>query len=269
MKRPFSRLWSLAAVLAVGYSAVLLLPETPPIQASRLGTVLPTRIGDWEGVKVPVSEEVLRVLAKDTRFERRIYEKPFDVSRPPIDASFVYSGKDMNNSIHRPETCLRTQGWNFVRERYVGIPGILPDGADFPVREIICNKISRDPTTGVPRTRPDGQVLHEWQLIYYTFIGASEITPSHYGRTLRDIRDRITGGYDQQWAYTTFATQIPGRLREAGFDIQAWDPLDEAATGEYLADFMRDLLPTLIAPPSQPGTKPAPATPIASAHAGQ
>lgn len=267
MSQPFSRLWPLAAVLAVGFSTALLLPEAPEIKSSRLGTVLPARLGPWEGTRVEVSLEESRVLAKDTKFERRIYEQPFDVARPPVEASFVYSGKDMNNSIHRPETCLRTQGWNFVSERYVSIPGILPDGSGFPVREIICSKIAKDPATGTPIIRADGSMMHHWQLIYYTFIGADEITPSHYGRALRDVRDRIVGGYDQQWAYATFATQIPGKLRDEGFDILAWDPLDEHATGEYLADFMRELLPTLLAPPSLAGSPSPP--PLLISNAGQ
>lgn len=258
MNLPVSRLWPLAALLLVGLSSIALLPDAPPIQPSRLGTDLPAKFGSWEGTKVLVSDRELSVLAEDTRFERRIYQKPFDVTRPPIEASFVYSGKDMNNSIHRPEVCLRTQGWNFVRERYVDIPGILPDGKPFPVREIICSKTAVDPETGKPIILPGGEIMNHWQIIYYTFIGATQITPSHYGRTLRDVRDRITEGYDQQWAYATFATQIPGNYLAQGNDIGAWDPLDNDQTGEYLADFMRELVPSLL---SAPGSA-TPAAPI-------
>jgi hypothetical protein len=250
MIRLAPRLWVLAGVLALGYSVTFALPETPPMRASRLSTELPELVsgGEWKGAKLPVSERERAVLADDTRFERRYYEPTYPMGRPGVEASFVYSGQDMNNSIHRPEVCLRTQGWNFVRERYVVVPGVMPDGGDLPVREIICSKTSRHPETGKTIQLPNGKLREDWQILYYTFIGAEEVTPSHYGRVFRDIRDRVVGGFDQQWAYATFSSLIPGKYQEQGMNIGTLDPLDIDQTGEHLASFMRALLPSLLIP---------------------
>ncbi len=240
-----TRLWSLAAVLGLGFGGSFLLPEVPPMRSSRLGTELPAKLGGWEGMKIPVSDRERQVLAEDTTFERRLYHRPYDSTRPPVEASFVFSGKDMNNSIHRPEVCLRAQGWNFVRERYVSVPGVMPDGGAMPVREIVCKRTSSD-KEGNRIELPNGKMMEDWQILYYTFIGCEEVTPSHYGRVFRDMRDRVVGGYDQQWAYATFSSRIPGKYLEQGVPIGSLEPLGIDEAGEHLGAFMRELLPGML-----------------------
>lgn len=248
------RIWTLAAFVAVGFSLVFLLPEAPPIRPSRLSMDLPPRVGPggiWEGRVVQVSDRERAVLANDTTFERSLYQRPFLPTGPPVEASFVFSGEDMNNSIHRPEVCMRAQGWNFMSERTVVLPDILPDGEEFRVREIISSKTRRHPETNEPVQLADGTLMMDWQILYYTFIGAKTITPSHYGRTFADSRDRVIGGYDQRWAYATFSTLITGKYHEQGVDLGTFDNLDVEQSGEYLADFMRLLLPRMISPAEQ------------------
>lgn len=240
------------------------------MKSSRLATELPAKFGAWEGTRVMVSERELSVLATDTRFERRVYERPFNGTLPGVEASFVFSGKDINNSIHRPEVCLVTQGWNFVRQRTLMISGILPDGEDLPVRELVCRKTRRNQDGELVRL-PDGSFLEDWQILYYTFIGAESITASHYGRIFHDIRDRVIGGYDQQWAYATFSSLVPGKYAEQGIDIGILEPLDLDGAGGHLADFMRELLPDLLGNGSDESSTPsAPALPpLSIRHADQ
>ena len=254
MKSLTLRLWSLAAVVGIGFTSVFLLPKTGAMHLSKMKSEMPAELDDWEGQSVPVSERELSVLAADTIFERRIYTKPYDRTRPHVEASLVFSGKDMNSSIHRPEVCLRTQGWNFVHERYVDLPNILPGGNHLTVREIVCKKTRRDPETGDPVTLPSGEILEDWQMLYYTFVGSTSTTASHYGRVLIDIKDRVVGGFDQQWAYATFSTVIPGKYAEQKVDIGGMDPLDVEDTGKYIADFMRELMPFIIRNQSEAGT---------------
>ena len=242
------RWWWVVGMLALGLGCAMLIPNAGPIRPSRLAQRLPEECGSWFGRPVPVSDRELSVLAEDTVFVRSQYEKLGGDLLFPVEASLVFSGKDMNNSIHRPENCLRAQGWTFVSERYVNIGDVLPGEAGFPVREIVCKKARRNPETQEFVRLPNGNVFEDWQLIFYTFIGANDITPSHYGRTFRDIRDRLTGGYDQQWAYATFATMIPSQYAGQGLSLGATQPLDENQTRELLAGFMRELLPPLVAP---------------------
>ena len=81
------------------------------MRKSRLARHLPVEAGDWRGEEIEVTGRELEVLARDTEFERFRYVNAGDSSLPPLQASVVFSGKDMNTSIHRPEVCLRTQGW--------------------------------------------------------------------------------------------------------------------------------------------------------------
>jgi hypothetical protein len=243
------RLLALCAILAAGFGTTFLLPEVSPMRPSRLKSQMPETLGDWDSRKIPITGRELDVLADDTSFERRIYSSFSDLSVPQIEASIVFSGKDMSTSIHRPEVCLRTQGWNFVRERFVTLPQMTADGQPMTVREIICSKNRRDPEAGTPVVLPNGKFLVDWQILYYTFIGATDATASHYGRTFIDIRDRVLGGFDQQWAYATFSSVIPGRYADQGVDIGTFDPLDENQTGKHLETFMRQLMPTVLQPP--------------------
>lgn len=242
------RILVLAGFLAVTFATVFLIPSAPELRASRLMMELPAQIGPWESREIQVSENELRILAEDTHFERRVYQRAFDSSHPSVEASIVFSGEDMNNSIHRPEVCMRTQGWNFVSESYVTWPKFLADGSDLNLREVLSSKTRRNPETGEPVRLPNGELMQDWQLLYYTFIGARTITPDHYERTFADTRDRVLGGYDQRWAYATFSTMVPAKYAEQGIDLGVLEPLDRKQTTEYLAEFMGTLLNRCLLP---------------------
>jgi hypothetical protein len=243
----------LAAVAATAFSSVFLLPKVPPMRESRLARHLPETLGEWKGKHVIVGEKELEVLANDTGFERKSYAQPENPRAIPVEVSIVFSGKDLNNSIHRPETCLRTQGWEFVRLRYLNLPGVGSEHG-MPVKEMLCRRVRLDPE-GKPMMNPAGKPWEDWQLLYYTFIGHTDITPGHYARTFADIRDRVVGGYDQTWAYATFSTLVTGKYAEQGFDLGGTPARDIDQTGQYLADFMGTLMPQVLAPvPGKNGT---------------
>lgn len=239
----------LLVTVLLGFGSVFLLPEAPPIRESRLARHLPEQVGDWTGTPVVVSGRELDVLAKDTEFERKSYRDTWREDVPGVEVSVVFSGKDMSNSIHRPEVCLRTQGWNFVRERTVMLKDVLAEGGDLPVREIVCSRLRRDPESGQHVVLPNGKMLEDRQLFYYTFIGSRSITSGHYSRTFADIRDRLVGGYDQRWAYVTFATVVTGSYADQGLNLGGTRAMNVDESGQFLADFMAELLPRVVAAP--------------------
>ncbi|MEY4244243.1 MAG: hypothetical protein RLZZ245_1828 [Verrucomicrobiota bacterium] len=251
------RLLILGGSLMAGFSLAFLMPDVNPMRSSRLEAKLPAQLGDWEGMKIPITERELAVLADDTIFERRTYQQTINVSLPPIQASVVFSGKDMNNSIHRPEVCLRTQGWNFVHERYVTVHEVIFGGKPLVVREIICNKSRRNPETGKPIVLPNGKIFIDWQILHYTFIGSESVTPSHYGRVFIDIKDRALWGFDQQWAYATFSSLIPGKYEDQGVDLGSLTPLSIEQTSAHLTKFMQELFPLVFKKTTAPDPLPA------------
>ncbi|WP_193210566.1 exosortase-associated EpsI family protein [Luteolibacter marinus] len=243
------RILVLAGLVTAGFSAVFLLPETPPMHDTRLARHLPEAFGEWRGTPVEVSQQELKVLAKDTTFERYSFEQRYDSTALPVEVSIVFSGKDLNNSIHRPETCLKTQGWDFARMRFLTLPQAAA-GGPLPVKEILYKRTRLD-ANGKPAIAPNGSQLEDWQLIYYTFIGHTTITPGHYGRTFADIRDRVVGGFDQTWAYVTFSARVIGKYEDQGFDLKGANAMNVEETGRYLEDFIGKLTPLILAPPPE------------------
>lgn len=236
----------LGGVTLVGFCSTFLIPESPSMKPSRLATNLPDMVGDWSGKQLMIGEREMQILANDTSFERKYYTNDFDVTVPGVTVSIVFSGADLNNSIHRPEVCLRTQGWEFMEERYCAVPKVFGD-VDLPVREIICRRIRLNPE-GEPERSAAGELLYDWQLLQYTFIGHTAITPGHYSRTFHDIRDRLFRGYDQVWAYVTFSTIITAPYEELGVRIGLLDKMDAEQTRDFMADFIREVLPDTVSP---------------------
>ncbi len=171
-----------------------LLPNNPELQESAVSPELPLHdeLPNWHGIKTQESREERASLAADTRFSKAIYHHINPVSYwqegTPINVSIVYSGNDMNSSIHRPERCLPAQG-------HLNLVGSdttveLADGRIMPFRRLI----SHTPST----TRP-GQKLHH--IHYYVFVGHDSVHTSHIRRTLQDMYDRFVKGRTQRWAY--------------------------------------------------------------------
>ncbi|MGJ8672995.1 exosortase-associated EpsI family protein [Rubritalea sp.] len=242
------RLWILLGVLSLGFSAIWILPKQKEMVSSRLSKDLPASVGSWTSEKREVSAAELKILAADTEFARRYYTDTYDKGFSGVEVSLVFSGKDINNSLHRPEICLRAQGWNFERERSIVIPNVFADGSGLQVREIVCVR-PRVKHNGVePPKNKFGEPVYDKRIQYYTFFGAEKIVSGHYDRTFADIEARLFKGYDQQWAYATFSVPVTSVYRDQGFRIPDEQVFDEKQSAEIMEGFMRELLPQVVTP---------------------
>ena len=231
------RLYILAAFLLVGFSMIWLLPKSEEMKLSRLERNLPMEFGSMRGKSTAVTGVELDILAKDTEFERVQYVNMDYPSRPAVEVSVVFSGKDLNNSIHRPERCLRSQGWNFVKEQKVLVKGAMPDGSDMPFREIVCVK---------PVKLEDGREITVKRVQYYTFFGHTVVVEGHYGRTIQDMKDRLFKGYDQQWAYATFSLPVTQVYADQGLMRPGQKAYTLKESEAILADFIQKLAPLVV-----------------------
>ena len=236
------KLWILLALLTTGFSSIWLLPEQGAIVTSCLNHELPGSLEGWSSEKRRVSEIELKVLADDTEFARRVYYKPEMPNSSQVEVSVVFSGKDINNSLHRPEVCLRAQGWNFVRERSIDIRGVLPNGGDLPVREIVCI-YPRKTKEGAPVLNSKGEPTYWKRIQYYTFFGAYRIVSGHYDRTFEDIKGRLFGGYDQQWAYATFSVGVDNTIENQTAEEAVYEEEQRTA---LLKEFITGFLPEVL-----------------------
>lgn len=195
MIKQLTRAWLPPALLALLLSSVFILPREEQLLESSISPDLPVGfdLTGWQGTKIQESEVERTSLAADTRFSKAQYTQPrrvfWEKEKPPVEVSIVYSGSDMNSSIHRPERCLPSQG--HVNLQTSSSELSLADGRTLTLTRL---------TSRVPLpNRDDGLVLNF--VSYYVFIGHGTLHHTHIGRTLQDMYDRVTRGYVQRWAY--------------------------------------------------------------------
>lgn len=238
MLKRFSLLY---VFLAGGLSLIFLLPKSPPLQGSAVSLEMPgvLVLSGWTaGPKLEPSEKELKALAQDTNFARRNYYRAAGLeaprgSREMLQASIVLSGKDINNSVHRPERCLPAQGLNLVSSR--DFPVKLRGGQQITLKRLVCT--GTDAATKASYTH----------LNYYWFVGHDSVQHSHYGRTFKDMRDRLVEGYDQRWAYITVSSNLVRALAkdESGQEFLT-SKLSEEETDRNVAEFVAELAPEIL-----------------------
>lgn len=206
-------------LLALLLSLIYLVPNNPQLQESAISPNLPegAELPGWYGERVQESKEEREALAADTRFSKAIFRRcksRYDTDAiflskdstycgdyllygPSISVSIVYSGSDMNSSIHRPERCLPSQG----HQELVGEDRTLnlKNG-----QSIIFRRLNSYTLPGTKRSKRT-EHIH-----YYVFVGHDSIQHTHLGRTFRDMWDRVVQGRVQRWAYFQIGAEWGG-----------------------------------------------------------
>ncbi len=241
-------------VLALGLSALFILPKSPGLRQAGVNMDLPSRVEAsfiWHGEEVEVSEREREVLAPDTEFARKVYTNGIG---DQIYVSIVLSGEDMNDSIHRPERCLPAQGWTVQDSRAARIWMDRPDSV--VGQESLELAPTEEDMEEVGNPSPERFALETTRLFnmarhrideensiqinsihYYWFVGHRDVTHSHFTRTLFDIRDRILEGSNQRWAYITVTMNITENLMPFGRTPEETD--------ELLTNFIQTVYPDL------------------------
>lgn len=183
-----------AILLGLIFLIIPFLPEggqnLPPSMTEALPLGL--ELEGWRAERRQESERERSILAKDTRFSkadyyrlRRVY---WEKQTPPVHVSLVFSGSDLNNSIHRPERCLPSQGHINLQSSVHQLT--LKDG-----RQLTLTRLgSTLPNDELPDKKLS--FIH-----YYVFVGNGRLTHNHIIRTWQDIKDRMLRGQVQSWAY--------------------------------------------------------------------
>jgi hypothetical protein len=231
----------LPVILAALLGSIYVLPQRGSVAEASVTMKLPAQLDGWQGVKRAPTLEEIQTLATDTEFEKADYFRTkrsltsiLGEKQDIIHASIVLSGVDINNSIHRPERCLPSQG-------HFGIIGTndvieIRDGRKINVRRLVTKQKVR---------LNDSEELVLDSLTYYFFVGHEQITHDHLERTFMDMRDRLFRGYDQRWAYVTLSMRF-GDVPQLGLETTQ----EEAEI--YLKGFFRDLIGEIVDTASLP-----------------
>lgn len=217
--------WRSLVILVLGIFVWFIFWIKPrPMLPPQAGVVmsLPSYINGYIGTPAEVSEIEHRILPADTEFVRKNY-KDYSPSQNNIFCGIVLSGVSQQ-SIHRPEVCLRGQGWKITNEE--NIPIQLESGHLLTVHNLTIQrsiKIGDKPVT-----------LTEYNM--YWFVGENVTTPSHFRRVFLTSWDRIFHNRAHRWAYVTVSSPITAGLIPKG--------LDATQTKALLVDFIRHIVPT-------------------------
>ena len=212
-------------IATVLLSLIPFMPEEVTLLPSAAKPELPLNydLSGWHGTKKQESEQERTILSADTKFSKAIYRyvNPISYTQegPAINVSFVYSGSDLNESIHRPERCLPAQGHLDLSGSDAKIT--LSDGQELTFRRLSSRTLIDN--------KPGNHIYH---IHYYVFVGSDTICSSHLARIAKDIWDRITTGRVQRWAYIQIGTQWGEKV---GFSEQQAE--------NHLRSLIRDLVP--------------------------
>lgn len=230
MKTPIRALIPAAAMAAM-LGIILMLPQKDVLVEASISPDMPTgtQLAGWYGQKTQESEAERQILAADTKFSKVNYRAAslddfsFRDSRSPIiDASIVFSGQDMNASIHRPELCLPAQGFRNLTGRPASIE--LANGKTLNFTRLSSER---------PRSEKRGDSLHF--IHYYVFVGKGHIKSTHMQRVMQDMYDRLFTGTVERWAYFQVGTYW-------GDDIG----ISETEADNNVQRLIRELLPRII-----------------------
>lgn len=223
-----NRLLILQALLACGLGTIFFIPRQTKLQPCRVRMELPDTLGAMVGKSSPVTKEEHEILAEDTEFCRKVYDDGFGGH---VLVSIVLSGHDLDNSIHRPERCLRAQGWTSVASTSMTLPVAAAPGGKLPVMRL---------HEMMPTRLDNGQMVQVHNLNYYWFVGYSDITASHFEREYLDMKDRLLHGYNQRWAYVTVACNITKGMQADG------GGKDEEETDAMLQKVIAEVYPLIV-----------------------
>ncbi|KAF0093606.1 MAG: transmembrane protein EpsH [Puniceicoccaceae bacterium 5H] len=150
---------------------------------------LPTLLdGGWMGRRLPMMDAERQVLPADTGFARALYRR---FNGDQVLYSVVVSGAD-RSSIHRPEICLRAQGWEILRRDVAPLGA--SEGAPWEATLMLAEReqAGSDPA---------------YALLGYWFVSGNDTAATHWQRRWLDLRYRL-GGEAHRWAYVLVQTPL-------------------------------------------------------------
>ena len=175
------------------------LPKNQGIIESCISPEMPLgyELTGWKGVKTQETDKERQILASDTRFSKANYQLlprvPWLPPSPPINVSIIYSGRDLNNSIHRPEVCLPAQG-------HMNLKGATKELELSNGKTVKLTRLTSFCDIQTP-AKLRLQYIH-----YYVFAGHNTIVHTHLARNFKDMLDRCLKGRVQSWAYFQVGT---------------------------------------------------------------
>jgi len=166
---------------------------------------LPEQAAGFTSTNVPESDVELGYFPKDTSYAHRWYQAPDGFG---VSATVIMMGAD-RTSIHRPEYCLPGQGWNIESKQVVQIPIADRPAYDLPVMKWVLSKTAET---------VDGRNRTFSGLYVFWFVADKEQTTDNVHLQLYLMRDLLSTGVLQRWAYMSYFTVCEPGQEDATFE---------------------------------------------------
>jgi hypothetical protein len=231
VETPPSRTAGKAAVMLATFLVLLALTAAaclvfkPTATVSTAGVVMhwPDRVLDFTGKDEPVSPAEKTLLPPDTEFAKKSYANG---AGDFLSAQIVLSGVE-HRSIHRPEICLRGQGWDVRGGHIVSVP--LKSGRNL---DVMVLDITRQVRT------QNGSIVELPALYAYFFVSKDAETPKHFDRIAITNLDLLFHNKAHRWAYVIAMAQVTKGLVPNGRDREQ--------TLQLIKDFLRESAPEFL-----------------------
>ncbi len=181
------------------------LKVSPGESPGTLRVDLPEKVLDFKSVEADASIEK-GSLPRDTTIAKRAYQAPDGSS---ILLTAVLMGTD-RTSLHRPEICLKGQGWeiNLDRTKITSVAMPLPVPHRMPVRKMV--------TAGFTQT-PTGQKIPLRGLYVYWYVADGKVTADDRARMWSMGKELLRTGVLERWAYVSCFTACLPEDEDAAF----------------------------------------------------
>lgn len=179
----------------------------------RIGTnsvPLPEKVLNYDSTELPIAKVVSDWLPKDTTYAQRLY-RAADGFELVVNA--VLMGTD-RTSIHKPEYCLAGQGFHTEKIERVKIPIEGPTPYLLPVQKWTVTREA---------TLEGGAKVRHAGVYAFWFVADQQLTDDHNERMKWMMRDLLTKGVLQRWAYVSCYAICPIGQEEATYDrMRLW-----------------------------------------------
>lgn len=191
--------------------------RTTPIAGTlKLRIDLPERVFEYTSTNVEPPAVMTNTLPQDTSIATRHYVAPDGFA---VQMTVVLMGTD-RTSIHKPEFCLTSQGWQILARDLDELRLAAPRACALPVQRFTTQFTGQDPA---------GRLMRLGGVYVFWFVAENRVTASHTDRVRQAAVDLLSTGVMPRWAYVgCFAACAPGR---------------EAATAERLKRFLAAAVP--------------------------
>lgn len=171
---------------------------------------LPEKVLDFNSSELPIAKVVSDWLPKDTTYAQRLY-RAADGFELVVNA--VLMGTD-RTSIHKPEYCLAGQGFRTDKIERVKIPIAGPAPYLLPVQKWTVNREA---------TLEGGAKVRHAAVYVFWFVADQQLTDDHNERMKWMMRDLLTKGVLQRWAYVSCYAICPIGQEEATYErMRKW-----------------------------------------------